>query len=191
MNSPERTDVPAATAAGAPGTPGRRRSHSGYWMMGIGAVVVLVLAGSFVARTLWRQRHGHELEAAAALAANGPPRVTVATARRAPPTSELILPGNALPWRDASLYARATGYLKRWLVDIDDRVTEGQLLAEISAPDVDDQLAQARANLVLAKANLQVSEANLALAQITLDRDLRPGPARQPRCNRSTRTGPR
>ena len=89
-----------------------------------------------------------------------------------PPTSELTLPGNARPFRGAALYARTTGYLKRWLVDIGDRVKEGQLLAEISTPDVDDQLAQARANLVLAKANLEVAEANLELAKITLQRDL-------------------
>jgi len=68
------------------------------------------------------------------------------------------------------------GYLKRWLVDIGDRVKEGQLIAEISAPDVDDQLAQARANLALAQANLQVSQANLELAKVTLDRDTKAGP---------------
>ena len=63
----------------------------------------------------------------------------------------------------------------RWLVDIGDHVKEGQLVAEI-APDVDDQLAQAQANLALAKANMQVSEANLELAKTTLDRDVRSGP---------------
>jgi RND family efflux transporter MFP subunit len=133
-----------------------------------------------VAATLPRLRHERELEAEAARAAASPPRVTVATARRAPATSELTLPGNALAFREAGLYARTNGYLKRWLVDIGDRVKEGQLLAEISAPDVDDQLAQARANLVLAKANLQVSEANLELAKITLERDLRSGVATAP-----------
>jgi RND family efflux transporter MFP subunit len=57
-------------------------------------------------------------------------------------------------------------------VDIGDRVKEGQLLAEISSPDVDDQLAQARANLVLAKSNLLAAQANLDLANITLKRNL-------------------
>src|SRR5437660_145516 len=52
---------------------------------------------------------------------------------------------------------------------------QGQLLAEISAPDVDDQLAQARANLLLAQSNLQVSDANLALAKISLARDVSAG----------------
>jgi RND family efflux transporter MFP subunit len=85
------------------------------------------------------------------------------------------LPGSAQAFREAALYARTTGYLKRWLVDIGDRIAEGGLIAEISAPDIDDQLAQARANLGLAKANLLVSEANLALAKITLSRDERAG----------------
>src|SRR5205807_10197360 len=110
-----------------------------------------------------------------AQAANSPPRVSVVTVRRAPATVQHVLPGNSQAFREAALYARTTGYLKRWLVDIGDRVQEGQLIAEISAPDVDDQLAQARANLSLAKTNLQVSEANLVLAKITLSRDLRAG----------------
>src|SRR5207248_5828326 len=107
--------------------------------------------------------------------ANSPPKVSVVTARRASATSQHVLPGNAQAFREAALYARTTGYLKHWLVDIGDRVKEGQLIAEISAPDVDDQLAQARSNLTLAKANLLVSEANLGLARITLSRDERAG----------------
>jgi RND family efflux transporter MFP subunit len=146
-----------------------------FGLLGIGALAAVALAVLFVGVTLPRLRHEKELQAAAARAADSPPRVSVATARRAPPTSELTLPGNALPYRDANLYARTNGYVKRWLADIGERVKEGDLLAEISAPDVDDQLAQARANLVLAKANLLVSEANLELAKITLNRDLDAG----------------
>jgi RND family efflux transporter MFP subunit len=166
----------AHAVAPSPSHPARR----GRWVLGIGGLITVVLAGSLVAATLPRLRHQKELDAAAARAADSPPRVSLATARRAPPTSELTLPGNAQAYRGASLYARTNGYLKRWLVDIGDRVKEGQLIAEISAPDVDDQLAQARANLVLAKANLKVSEANLELAKITLDRDLRTGVATAP-----------
>jgi RND family efflux transporter MFP subunit len=143
-------------------------------------LVVVSLAGSLVAATLPRLRHEKELDAAAARVADSPPVVTVASARRAPSTSELTLPGNAQAYRGAALYARTNGYLKRWLADIGDRVTEGQLIAEISAPDVDDQLAQARANLVLSRANLKVSEANLELAKITLDRDVKSGVATAP-----------
>ena len=58
-----------------------------------------------------------------------------------------VLPGNSFPLLEASIYARTTGYLKSRRMDIGDRVREGQLLAEIAAPDVDAQLAQAKANL--------------------------------------------
>jgi RND family efflux transporter MFP subunit len=149
-------------------------------VLGIGSLAAVALAGSLVAATLPRLRHAQELDAAAARVAGSPPRVSVATARRAPPTSELTFPGNAQAFRETALYARVTGYVKRWTVDIGDRVREGQLLAEISTPDVDDQLAQARANLVLAKANVQVSEANLELAKTTLARDLASGDATAP-----------
>ncbi len=172
MTSIELMDAPEATSQ--PAAP--RRGHSGHWMMAIGVLIILALAASVTASAVRRWRQEQELKDAATVAANSPPRVTVATARRAPPTSDLTLPASALPYRDASLYARTTGYLQRWLVDIGDHVKEGQLVAEISAPDVDDQLAQAQANLALAKANLQVSEANLELAKTTLDRDVRSGP---------------
>jgi RND family efflux transporter MFP subunit len=143
--------------------------------LAIAAIVGTVLVGSLIAATLPRLNNQKKLDAAAAQAANSPPLVSVATARRAPATSDRTLPGNAQAFREAALYARSTCYLKRWLVDIGDRVKDGQLIAEISAPDVDDQLAQARANLVLAKANLLVSEANAALAETTLTRDLATG----------------
>jgi len=158
----------------------RPRGQSGQWVLGGGVLFVVALAGSLVAATVPRLRHDKELDAAAARSISTPPTVAVAIARRAPVLSEQTLPGNALPFREAALYARTTGYLKRWTVDIGDRVHEGQLLAEISSPDVDDQLAQARANLALAKTNLQVSEANLELAKITLDRDIASGNATAP-----------
>jgi RND family efflux transporter MFP subunit len=145
--------------------------RAGYWTFGGVALLGTALVGSLVLATLPRLQHDKDLESAAAQVANSPPLVSVATARRAPAASERTLPGNAQAYREAALYSRSTGYLKRWLVDIGDRVEAGQLIAEISAPDIDDQLAQARANLILSKANLQVAEANSELAKITLKRD--------------------
>ena len=156
------------------------RSAAGRWVLLFGIVVALTCVAGLVAATLPRLRQEKQLNTAAAQAANSPPRVLVVTTRRAPATSEHVLPGNAQAFREAALYARTTGYMKRWLVDIGDRVSEGQLIAEISAPDVDDQLAQARSNLTLAKANLLVSEANLGLARITLERDIRSREATSP-----------
>ncbi|HEV3259763.1 MAG TPA: efflux RND transporter periplasmic adaptor subunit, partial [Gemmataceae bacterium] len=153
----------------------KRTAASGRWLLVAGILVAMTFAGALVAATLPRLQHEKELNTAAAAVASSPPRVSVVTARPAPATSQHVLPGNAQAFREAALYARTTGYLKRWLVDIGDRVREGELIAEISAPDIDDQLAQARSNLGLAKANLLVSQANLALAKVTLSRDVRAG----------------
>ena len=76
---------------------------------------------------------------------------------------EVVLPGNMQAFIDTPIWARASGYLKAWYVDIGARVKKGQLLAEIEAPEVDQQLQQARAQL-------NTDEANLKLAQITSER---------------------
>lgn len=76
---------------------------------------------------------------------------------------EVVLPGNIQAFTDSPIYARTTGYLKKWYVDIGTHVTTGQLLAEIDAPELDHQLQQA-------KADLETSRANLKLAQSTADR---------------------
>jgi RND family efflux transporter MFP subunit len=123
-----------------------------------------------------RLRQERAVDATAQAAADSVPRVTVATARATAPDAERVLPGNALPLLDAALYARTTGYVKTRSVDIGDRVQQGQLLAEISAPDIDDQLAQAQSNLAQSKANLNLAQANAKLAEITLTRDEKSGP---------------
>ena len=68
----------------------------------------------------------------------------------------LSLPGNVQANYDAPIYARTNGYLKRWLVDIGTPVKAGQVLAEIDAPEVDQQLRQAQADLVNAQANQKI-----------------------------------
>ena len=79
------------------------------------------------------------------------------------PTQEVILPGNMQAFTDTPIYARTSGYLQRWHVDIGARVKQGDLLAEIDTPEIDQQLRQARADL-------ETAQANLNLAQITSDR---------------------
>lgn len=71
---------------------------------------------------------------------------------------ELVLPGDVRAWADAPIYARTSGYLKRWLVDIGTPVKAGQVLAEVDTPEVDQQLAQARADLGTAQANNQLAQ---------------------------------
>ena len=71
---------------------------------------------------------------------------------------ELILPGNTQPLIDAPIYARTSGYLRKWYADIGARVHKGDVLAEIESPEVDAQLMQAKATLATANANLQFAQ---------------------------------
>jgi len=165
-----------APAAPEPNTPPRPPRRVGRWVLAIGTVMVILLVVALIGGTLPKLRREREVNAAAAEAAATPPRVPVAIVKRMVPEAQRVLPGTSLPLLEASMYARTTGYVKQRLVDIGDRVHEGQLLAEISAPDVDAQLAQAQADLAQAKANLPLTEANAELAKITLKRYIDAGP---------------
>jgi RND family efflux transporter MFP subunit len=91
------------------------------------------------------------------------PTVAITSPERGSPTEEITLPGTIHAYSDASIYARTNGYLKKWYADIGTHVRAGQRLAEIDAPEVDQQLQQARADLATA-------EANAKLAQSTAER---------------------
>jgi RND family efflux transporter MFP subunit len=86
------------------------------------------------------------------------PTVLVVQPKHAAPGQEIILPANVQAFKDAPIYARTNGYLKRWYVDIGGRVKAGQLLAEIDTPEVEQQLRQARADLATSEANVRLSE---------------------------------
>ncbi len=79
--------------------------------------------------------------------------VTVEKPQLGEPTQEIVLPGNMFAYVDSPIYARTDGYLEKWYFDIGAHVKKGQLLATISSPEVDQQLAQARAELATATAN--------------------------------------
>ena len=79
--------------------------------------------------------------------------VTVEKPQLGAPTQEIVLPGNMFAYVDSPIYARTDGYLEKWYFDIGAHVKKGQLLATISSPEVDQQLAQAKAELATAAAN--------------------------------------
>jgi RND family efflux transporter MFP subunit len=85
------------------------------------------------------------------------PSVVVVHPRLSQPAQEIVLPATIQPWTDAPIYARTNGYLRRWYTDIGAQVHQGQLLAEIDTPEVDQQLGQARADLATAKANVDLA----------------------------------
>jgi RND family efflux transporter MFP subunit len=85
------------------------------------------------------------------------PTVTLAKIEQGAAQQILTLPGNIEPYNKASLYARVNGYLKSWNKDIGAQVKAGEVLATIDAPDLDQQLAQAKATLASAKANYEIA----------------------------------
>lgn len=143
----------------------------------IGVAIALILVVLSIAGIIPRQRRVKAADDAAKAERETLPTVLVAPARRAPAVTELLLPGDITPLTEASIYARSSGYVRRRLVDIGDHVRAGQLLATIEAPDLDQQVAQARAavaqaqqQLAQARAQLQQSNAQLDLARVTRDR---------------------
>src|SRR5580704_7906994 len=131
----------------------------------IGAFFAIIMVVAFVAASSPRAQHDRDVAAAADEQANAPPRRAVITVRRGAAGSDRELPGNAQADLTAAIYGRTNGYLKRWLVDIGDHVKEGQLLAEISTPEVDAQLEEAKATLLQSKANLLRLQADEAYAR--------------------------
>jgi len=137
------------------------------------AIMVVGLFGYFVFHSIQeRKRIAKEAKEASAIQTV---RVRVAKSFLAPDTSVLLLPGNVQGFRETFLYARVNGYVKNWYVDIGDHVKDGQLLAELETPELDQQLAQAKANLELAKSSLaRVNSVNIEGAvsvQQIADRD--------------------
>jgi len=84
--------------------------------------------------------------------------VIFGVARLATPKTELPLPGTVEAFQHASIYARTNGYVKKWIADIGDLVHEGDLLAQLDTPEVDQQLAQAKATVEQAKASLDIAQ---------------------------------
>ncbi|MEH2296983.1 efflux RND transporter periplasmic adaptor subunit [Nostoc sp.] len=126
------------------------------------AVIGAVFFGSLLAiGILPRLSQRSELQAAVKEASTLT-SVNVITPRRATASTKLELPGSVVALNQTTIYARSTGYLRRWYADIGDRVRAGQLLAEIDSPDTDQQVLQAKAELAQAQANVLQSRASLA-----------------------------
>jgi len=136
----------------------RERSHK-HWLV---LAIALIAVATLLAWGIWsRVRASTTLRAEAAQAAV--PAVSVVSPKQTSPAQEIILPGNVQPFITSPIYARTNGYLRKWYVDIGAHVKQGQLLAVIETPEVDQQLEQSLSNLNTAKANL-------ALAEITKNR---------------------
>jgi membrane fusion protein, multidrug efflux system len=124
------------------------------------AITLLVATGAAVyfLAIYPRIKNNQELDAAAAAA--GRRAVTVVEPTQTSSAPDLVLPGNIQANEQTSIYARVDGYIARWYTDIGSRVEQGQILAEIDAPQIDANLRMAQAQLELAEANLKLAQAN-------------------------------
>lgn len=118
----------------------------------VGVVLVLVAVAVLAAYGIWKRHHSDEVLADTTLQMAAP-TVMVAPPQPGAPVDTFVLPGNVTAYTDAPIYARTSGYLMKWYYDIGARVKKGALLAEISTPELDQQLVQAQADLATAEAN--------------------------------------
>jgi multidrug efflux system membrane fusion protein len=137
----------------------RTTTSSGWKAIGIAGIALVAAVGVGIGPRL-RQR---EALAGVAKELAGPRRVRVAAARAGEPRSEVTLPGTSAPFRTSVLYAKSSGFVRKNLVDVGDRVKAGQLLAEIDAPETAEEIR-------LAQAHLDEAQANVGIAQSTATR---------------------
>ncbi len=136
----------------------------------LGLILLVVFGIIFVIGFLPRLRDEHITRGLAQKEATALPEVDVVAAHRASGQSDLELPGTTTGLVEAPIYARASGYVAKRYVDIGDRVHAGQLMAVIDAPDLDQQVDQARGTLLQSQSVLGQTEAQLNLAKVTWDR---------------------
>jgi RND family efflux transporter MFP subunit len=150
---------------------------SGLTIAVIFIAATVLIAGAFLAGYIPLAKRNVLLRSEAQQQEQALPHVEVIQVSRSSFNSDLELPGDIQAITEAPILARADGYLARRIVDIGDRVEAGQVVAEIAAPELDQQVSQAKANLEQAQAaleqalaNQEQGKTNLELARVTADR---------------------
>ena len=156
------TEQHAASARFDPGT-GERLKR-------VARIAAVVLAAAFLLVCIDRYLHYRRVARETAAAAAAPPPVDVIRAQPVGAVQRLVLPAQTAAWHSSTIYARVNGYVGKWFVDIGDRVQRGQVLALIETPDLDAQLAGARAQLQAAAAQVQVRKAEAEFSRTTYER---------------------
>jgi RND family efflux transporter MFP subunit len=147
----------------------RKRRRSGGALVGASALL-LVLGGLAIGG--WRHYQAtHEAAVVAQQIRTFVPNVRVAAVRDSGNKIVVSLPATTTAFEAANIFARTSGYVEKRYVDIGDRVKAGALLADITAPELDHQIAQAQATLAQDLATLQQTQASRELAQVTNARD--------------------
>lgn len=132
----------------------------------VGALAAALLTGFFVVQ---HAKRGEEasLREQATLRIGQPAPVEVVKAETTSSSQALVLPGETRGWYSSTIYARVTGYVAKWLVDIGDVVKKDQVMAIIDTPDLDAQLTAAQAQLEASEAEVKVKEAEADFAKTT------------------------
>jgi RND family efflux transporter MFP subunit len=144
------------------------KSGRGKWL-GIGALLALLVG---IGLGAWGYREQHRQVAdAAAQHENYVPKLRVATVKPSDPTVVVTLPATTAAFAQANIFARASGYIDKRNVDIGDNVKAGELLAHITAPEIEHQIQQAQASIGQSQSALQQAQANAELANVTWGRD--------------------
>jgi RND family efflux transporter MFP subunit len=178
MNKSEQTLAPE-TPLQLPEVPASRKpdtaalavgSMNGGRLFAIGVPVLLLLGALSIG--FWRHYTLHaQVMAVAEKRQDSVPSVRVAAVRASGSTMSVIWPGTTEAFAQANINARASGYITQRNVDIGSRVKAGQLLVEITAPELEHQIGQAEGILAQMRASLEQAKANRDLAQVTWDRD--------------------
>ena len=153
---PAGRPVDLKTTGGRPAQPPTPPEGGG----GGGWLLLLVLIATAVIGGLLWKRSGEHDKLIAQTKDLAVQTVSVIHPGTGPSENEITLPGNVMAYNEASIFARTNGYLKSWSTDIGAPVKEGQVMAEIEAPDVDAQLLQSKATLEQAKSNLEIANLN-------------------------------
>ena len=135
-----------------------------HWRGAVVGILALTAIGLTI-RSGIRSRAQAETSLVQTTKAAAVPTVAVVYPKVGSASEEISLPGNAQPYIDAPIYARTSGYLKKWYYDIGAHVRKGALLAVIETPELDAQLQQAQADLMTAQANLQLARVTAARYQ--------------------------
>jgi RND family efflux transporter MFP subunit len=133
------------------------------------AAIALIVALGIAAWGILLRRHQQE-EVAKWTVEQAVPTVATVTPKQGVTGQQIVLPGDIEAWYEAPIYARVSGYLKAWYFDFGAHVRKGQQLAEIDAPDLDAQLAAAKAKLASAEAQVKVRDAERNFAETTYRR---------------------
>jgi RND family efflux transporter MFP subunit len=167
--TPDRLDNPAGDRGIENRPKHRPRRRWGGRLVALGGSVLLAGGLSLGAWGQYSQRQ--QVLATAGEEHDFVPNVRVATIEASPASVSVTLPGTTAAFAAANVYARATGYIDKRNVDIGDRVKSGDMLAQLSVPELDDQISQNEATLDQLKSALDQTEASRKLAEVTWGRD--------------------